>query len=740
MSKIDRREFLKTGAKGATIITLPVLSHACERSGRDSTISETARTGNNPAGNPILFNLVLVTDSHVRLEREDPQNLFPSDKYANNKNRYVVEQINKVNPDLVIHLGDIPHTIPFSENHDQAMRNAHEIYKNGIKSDLHVVAGNHDIGNKPNAFTSSPVMDEKSHEIFEKYWGETYSSFNCKDCHFVLLSSSVLNSGLPLETEQKSWLIDDLEKNRVAGKRIFWCMHHPLFINNPYENEHYDNIGEPGRSWLLSLLEKYEVEAVFAGHAHNFFYNLYKNTDLYTLPSVTFVRPDFSAMFHVAPADKENGRNDVNKLGFSLLDIKQYGYTLSTIRTYGLTKERDDTVVSQPISLAKAARNLKTSGVGTTLRHTWANTIYMPCDSLDEFSRKPIRNDYLLQGLGELDIVKLRVPIGDLADKNTLDRIRVFKRLGYAFTVFSIGIPTHSVKQSIFKNKDVINAWEVTIPRKQIKEAIEQLREVKRGTELYIYLSTLDTIGDQKQEEDYVFSHFPTHGFKIREHKLFKTCIDKYGAAQAIHGFVFSVNAEMNIWERIHRADEMMKELSMNGVVHFNMPRKTEAIPFTDDNKIAHVVSEALISSMAVDHIEVFLDTLVDHDRGYFPRHGLMDRRYNPRPAYHVFRHLHRAVSGDRDNLSISEIKTNSGMRAFDLQSSEFRCSLVLPDSQQNVIELEFASDTDLAQSSLKSMDLHTGRMKDIQVKVLSKNRIILKTEPKSYEPILLVK
>ena len=122
-------------------------------------------------------------------------------------------------------------------------------------------------------------------------------------------------------------------------------MHHPPFINHPSEIEHYDNLGEPGRSWLLSFLEEYEVEAVFCGHAHNYFYNLHNNTDLYTLPSITFVRPDFSAMFHVSPADAENGRNDVNKLGFSLLDIHERGHRLSSIRTYGLTEERGDTVV-----------------------------------------------------------------------------------------------------------------------------------------------------------------------------------------------------------------------------------------------------------------------------------------------------------------------------------------------------------------------------------------------------------
>ncbi len=213
----------------------------------------------------------------------------------------------------------------------------------------------------------------------------------------------------------------------------------------------------------------------------------------------------------------------------------------------------------------------------------------------------------------------------------------------------------------------------------------------------------------------------------------------QYGAAQAIHGFVLSVNAEMNIWESIQRADEMMKKLNLCGVIHLNMPRKTEAIAFVDDDKVAHVVGETLISSMAVEHIEIFFDTLIDHDRGYFPRHGFMDRRYNPRPAYHIFRHLYRAVSGDLENLSISEIGTNPGIRAFDIQSPEFRCFLVLPDGEQDVIELEFAADTDVDENGMKSMDLHTGRMKDHSLKVLGKNKIVLKAEPKSIKPILLV-
>ena len=84
MSRIDRREFFK---KGAAIISLPTLTFAKERNNRYPTISKAVRARINPADNPFLFNLVLVTDSHVRLKREDPQNLYPSDKFANDKNQ-----------------------------------------------------------------------------------------------------------------------------------------------------------------------------------------------------------------------------------------------------------------------------------------------------------------------------------------------------------------------------------------------------------------------------------------------------------------------------------------------------------------------------------------------------------------------------------------------------------------------------------------------------------------------------
>jgi 3',5'-cyclic AMP phosphodiesterase CpdA len=357
--------------------------------------------------------MILVSDTHVRLEVKDPENMYPSDNSANDRNRFVVSQINQLERDLVIHLGDICHSIPALPTHEQVVRNSRAIY-GGVEGEFYAAPGNHDIGDKPNAFAASPIVTEATHEMFLKYWGPTYQSFDRGNIHFVLLNTPALNSGLPIEGEQKEWLEADLERSHQAGKRIFFFTHFPPFITSPDENEHYDNLGQPARSWLLSLLEKYEVEAWFCGHSHNVFYNRYKKTHIYILPSTVFVRPDFSEMFFIGP-ENEYGRFDNNKLGFMMVHIDPDGHRIQYIPTYGATEDNDERPVTIPQSLIPGDRPVAAAPVGVSLRHSWARPVAKPFDSLDEFGRKLVRNDYLLKGLWGLNIRKLRVPLGVVA-------------------------------------------------------------------------------------------------------------------------------------------------------------------------------------------------------------------------------------------------------------------------------------------------------------------------------------
>ena len=141
-----------------------------------------------------------------------------------------------------------------------------------------------------------------------------------------------------LQKKQQTWLEKELQSN--TQRRRFLFLHYPPYILNICEPSHYDNIDEPARSWLLSVIEKYRFEAVFSGHVHNFFYNRYADTELYVGPSLTFIRHDYSEMFRIKPElNSENGRNDLGKFGFLMVRVYNKGHATECIRTYGKTIE-----------------------------------------------------------------------------------------------------------------------------------------------------------------------------------------------------------------------------------------------------------------------------------------------------------------------------------------------------------------------------------------------------------------
>src|SRR5262249_59973012 len=92
-----------------------------------------------------------------------------------------------------------------------------------------------------------------------------------RDLHWVIIDAQIINSGLAAESEQRTWLEGDLAAN--AGKRTFFAIHYPPFVSDPEESESYDNLAEPGRSWLLGLVGRYRPEAMFCGHVHKFWFN-----------------------------------------------------------------------------------------------------------------------------------------------------------------------------------------------------------------------------------------------------------------------------------------------------------------------------------------------------------------------------------------------------------------------------------------------------------------------------------
>lgn len=692
-----------------------------------------------------LFTFAVVADSHINPEQAGESSPWTTNQLANARNRYVVQELNRLSPDFVIHLGDYVHPVPSLPTYGPAAEAFKEIFGT-LDCELRTIPGNHDVGDKPLSWMPAATVSEDAIGLYEHYFGKAYSSFDHRDCHFVLINASILNSTLPSEREQQIWLENDLRAN--DGKRIFLFTHYPLYLSDPSEETHYDNIDEPARSWLLSLVEQHRIEAIFAGHVHNFFYNKHADTECYTLPSVTFVRQDYSEFFRIE-AGPEHGRNDTGKLGFFIVRVYENEHVAQLVRTNGATPIENGHHVqtSQDNSARLHAYHTKENfpaPVGVHLRHPWTEVVELPYNGpLDEFTRKKVRNDYPLLALWDLGIRKLRVPIGDLLDSTTRERMRALKSLGHEFTVFTYGVPNGQKKETLVRHHDLVDVWEVIVPWREAPQTASEIKAIKEKAQIRTCLSKLESSADKK-EEGTKFSHVVNHGFQLNERSTIEEFLRIDGASAAIDGFAFRIGADGSPWKDIQVLSRLASTLNIKATATVQLAPGNPAEANRDDKVLANRVAEAVAAAFVVGDMDVFIDTFVDIDRGYFVRHGLVDRRYNTRMAGHVFRHLHSVLGGELKALTAVEtsIKSGGSVRVFETPGELF--GLLLPDPEANRFEIDDLPVREIANDfgTGKWIDLVTGEVKAIvgRHELLDNGtQIMLESTPKCSGPSLFV-
>ena len=155
-----------------------------------------------------------------------------------------------------------------------------------IADTLSMIPGNHDIGDKPSPGMPAKATTAQSLDAYRHAFGSSWHHREHAGIHFVGINSSLVNSGLAAEAEQRDWLEAKLAE--LSGERIFLFSHYPPFIADRYEQDHYDNYAEPGRTWFLDLAASANVEAIFSGHVHHFFFNRYEGVKLFCLPPTSF--------------------------------------------------------------------------------------------------------------------------------------------------------------------------------------------------------------------------------------------------------------------------------------------------------------------------------------------------------------------------------------------------------------------------------------------------------------------
>jgi predicted phosphodiesterase len=656
-----------------------------------------------------LFTIALIADTHLNESEHGSASPFECNRVANARTRWVVSRLNQLGPELTIHLGDLVHPVPELPTYEQAARNFHELTR-GLRSPLRLVPGNHDVGDKPVAWAPAATVTEAYLALWRRHFGEHFYAFDFRGLHFVVIDAQIINSGLPAEAEQRRWLERDLAAN--AGRRTFLCLHYPPYVCEPDESESYDNLAEPGRSWLLGLVETYRPEAMFCGHVHNFWYNRHGETDCYILPSTAFVRHDYSELYRVAPpAADERGRNDLPKLGFFAVRIYERGHVCHVIRTYGATLEpgEEPAPAAERVAPRHARENFR-APLGVVLRQPWAETVEIAATgAVDEFERKKIRNDYPLLALWEMGIRKLRLPLQDLSDPGIRNRLRVLRHSGHEFTAYSFDVPQGRARDVLIEHHDLLTALEVVAPWPDVAPTLDAIGELKGKAPLTVYLSRLRRETDAHWEARR-YHHFIDHGFVASERGAIEGLLGA-GARGVVDGFTYRILRQVSPWSEIAAIAEIAAASNIRAAVVVRMNSWNPAEPFEDDSANANRVAEALAAAVAhgTQGIDVFLDSFADVDRGYFPRTGLVDRRWNPRLAAHVIRNLYAALNETPAPLAPAGSDEIPNGKIFALRRPTELLALVAPERTLRLDQVRAAAPAATRSGTAKVVDLATG-------------------------------
>jgi len=592
------------------------------------------------------FRFAVITDAHFHPPGDPAQAAYASDAWFNARNETIVQMVNRAQPDFVVHLGDIPHPVPGLSEHEEALAEAKRIYA-GLDAPLHVVPGNHDVGDKPHPLSPAPRTGPELHAVFERAWGPPWWHFDIQDCRMVGIDTPILNTGLDLERVQWAWLEHALAT--AQGRRIFAFAHYPPFLDHAEEAEHYDNLAEPARGRLLALLTAHRVQALFTGHVHHFFFHEHSGLELLTVPSTTFVRPGYTELCRVGPG-QEYGRDDRGRLGFLLVHVDGTGHRYEPVRSDGRTS----------LPAAGACGAMTRCPLGVTLRYPWASPIDIPAGNLDPFVRKRVHNDLLTWASWDLGLGLLRLPISDLLDDTIACRLDGLARQGAGLVFFAAGLPDRATWERIIARRDRVAALELILPRPVARDALDAVPD--DAPEIW-----LSVVGGHTQHGQAYFSHFPRAGFEQQERGL-------DALPDRVAGVVHLVGDEESPWEAVHQIRE--GSTGRRAIALVRLPRGGEGRGYVDDAALARRVAEAWAAAVAQPQVPVLLDGFVDHDRGYYPRIGLVDRRLDPRPAYRILRALTR-LFGDGPEI---EARRLNGDRAFEICTAERRAVLRLAE------------------------------------------------------------
>jgi hypothetical protein len=237
-----------------------------------------------------------------------------------------------------------------------------------------------------------------------------------------------------------------------------------------------------------------------------------------------------------------------------------------------------------------------------------------------------------------MGVRELRVPLDDLADPETRNRMIELTALGHDFTAYSFGLPKGTARQALLDYGHILSAWEVIAPTTSAPDVLGGIIELKGDTRVFFNGFRTD-----------VEAFSSSHGLDVDERGTVEALLALDGARDIINGVVFGIGWQDAPGPAMDAINKSIAGLGVSAAVHVQFAHRKPLGEIEtarhDDNRVA----EAVLGALAVhidngNDVTVYLDNFTGIDRGYYFSSGLVDRLYNPLAGAHIVRHLHAAL------------------------------------------------------------------------------------------------
>ena len=615
---------------------------------------------------PAQLELVVISDTHYMLDPGDRPVEFESRRKQTARAEVALKLAVALKADEILHLGDIAQEYPETERFQQALSQARS-QMNRCGFQAHFVPGNQDVGDKPDASMPTRPVTPESLAAYHATVGPSCYSFERAGCHIVALNTQLLNANLPDAESQRRWLEDDLAAH--AGQRTFLFLHLPPYLWDQDEPGlgHYDNIQQPARAWLLDLVRRYRVEFLAAGHVHFAFFDRLGRTRFHTVPSPAFTRPGFSHLF-TGPPPPEQGRDDVDKLGFYLLRVLPDRTDIHFIRTAGAVTLPQDAPDAPKRLVTRTSAGLPASPVGLTLRHPLAPATEIPL-AWPSSIRQRVRNDYPLLAALELGATAVRVPCADLADPLQSRRLSYLRDGGVKITATVLRPISPDLPDLINAHHNQADRWELQIAGRPLPSA-DELRVLNACRSLAPLALSPVLPGERRPGVQIPRTRIGYHPAELEE--LNRRLAD---ADLKIDRVLCRINTGADPWQIAQDIQDLPPLTHIDGC-----DLAVELLGQDDLQNAVRTVS-AGFAAARLPGSYVYFEPLVDLDRTMDVNHGLLDTLCNPRPAFHALRSLN-TVLYSRPQPGLQPSQTDAGpLQIRTLTGPNAAFCLVLPES-----------------------------------------------------------